>query len=84
MRAAGRRHTVEFDAMVRIDTPGEADYYRHGGIMQYVLRSLLELRRPRARARVHVVLRRERPGVIGVGLRNGPSECGANRPVSRR
>ncbi|MEV4803416.1 aconitate hydratase AcnA [Nonomuraea sp. NPDC049421] len=32
---------VEFDAVVRIDTPGEADYYRHGGIMQYVLRSLL-------------------------------------------
>ena len=32
---------VEFDARVRIDTPGEADYYRHGGIMQYVLRSLL-------------------------------------------
>ncbi|HPZ50301.1 MAG TPA: aconitate hydratase, partial [Propionibacteriaceae bacterium] len=32
--------TVEFDAVVRIDTPGEADYYRHGGIMQYVLRSL--------------------------------------------
>ena len=30
-----------FDAFVRIDTPGEADYYRHGGIMQYVLRSLL-------------------------------------------
>ncbi|CAN2240844.1 AcnA Aconitase A [actinobacterium SCGC AAA044-D11] len=30
-----------FDAVVRIDTPGEADYYRHGGIMQYVLRSLL-------------------------------------------
>jgi aconitate hydratase len=27
---------------VRIDTPGEADYYRHGGIMQYVLRSLLD------------------------------------------
>jgi aconitate hydratase len=26
---------------VRIDTPGEAEYYRHGGIMQYVLRSLL-------------------------------------------
>jgi aconitate hydratase len=25
---------------VRIDTPGEADYYRHGGIMQYVLRQL--------------------------------------------
>ncbi|MDB1089145.1 aconitate hydratase AcnA [Streptomyces sp. ACA25] len=32
---------VEFDAPVRIDTPGEADYYRNGGIMQYVLRSLL-------------------------------------------
>jgi aconitate hydratase len=32
---------VEFDAVVRIDTPGEASYYRHGGIMQYVLRSLL-------------------------------------------
>ncbi|HLV05906.1 MAG TPA: aconitate hydratase [Actinomycetaceae bacterium] len=32
--------TVEFDAVVRIDTPGEADYYRHGGILQYVLRSL--------------------------------------------
>ncbi|MFM1968097.1 MAG: aconitate hydratase [Actinomycetota bacterium] len=30
-----------FAAKVRIDTPGEADYYRHGGIMQYVLRSLL-------------------------------------------
>src|SRR5690625_2548499 len=32
--------TVEFDAVVRIDTPGEADYYRHGGILQYVLRGL--------------------------------------------
>ncbi len=31
----------KFSAKVRIDTPGEADYYRHGGIMQYVLRSLL-------------------------------------------
>jgi len=30
-----------FQAKVRIDTPGEADYYRHGGIMQYVLRSLI-------------------------------------------
>jgi aconitate hydratase len=30
-----------FLARVRIDTPGEADYFRHGGIMQYVLRSLL-------------------------------------------
>ena len=33
---------VEFDAVVRIDTPGEANYYRNGGIMQYVLRSLRE------------------------------------------
>ncbi len=32
---------VDFDAVVRIDTPGEADYYRNGGIMQYVLRSLI-------------------------------------------
>jgi len=32
---------VEFDARLRIDTPGEADYFRHGGILQYVLRSLL-------------------------------------------
>ncbi len=33
--------SITFEAIVRIDTPGEADYYRHGGIMQYVLRSLL-------------------------------------------
>ncbi|ODU02307.1 MAG: aconitate hydratase [Pseudonocardia sp. SCN 72-86] len=33
--------TVEFDAVVRIDTPGEADYYRNGGILQYVLRGML-------------------------------------------
>ena len=33
--------TVTFDALVRIDTPGEADYYRNGGILQYVLRSLV-------------------------------------------
>ena len=33
---------VEFDAVVRIDTPGEADYYRHGGILQFVLRKMLE------------------------------------------
>ncbi len=37
VRADGK----EFQAVVRIDTPGEAEYYRHGGIMQYVLRSLL-------------------------------------------
>ena len=32
--------TVEFDARLRIDTPGEADYFRNGGILQYVLRHL--------------------------------------------
>ena len=32
---------VSFDATVRIDTPGEADYYRNGGILQYVLRNLM-------------------------------------------
>ena len=32
---------LEFEARVRIDTPGEAEYYRHGGILRYVLRSLV-------------------------------------------
>jgi aconitase A len=32
---------VTFDAVVRIDTPGEANYYRHGGILQYVLRRMV-------------------------------------------
>ncbi|EIC08641.1 aconitate hydratase 1 [Microbacterium laevaniformans OR221] len=35
------KETIVFDAKVRIDTPGEADYYRNGGILQYVLRSLV-------------------------------------------
>lgn len=39
--SASGKQTVEFDAIVRIDTPGEADYYRNGGILQYVLRSLV-------------------------------------------
>ncbi|MFZ0323869.1 MAG: aconitate hydratase AcnA [Actinomycetes bacterium] len=39
LRADGS--VVEFTARVRIDTPGEADYFRHGGILPYVLRSLL-------------------------------------------
>ena len=34
---------VSFQAIVRIDTPGEADYFRHGGILQYVLRSLVKV-----------------------------------------
>jgi aconitate hydratase len=37
----GDGSVVAFDAVVRIDTPGEADYYRNGGILQYVLRSLV-------------------------------------------
>jgi aconitate hydratase len=32
---------IEIDATVRIDTPREAEYFRHGGILQYVLRTLL-------------------------------------------
>ena len=39
--SAAGKPVVEFDAVVRIDTPGEADYYRNGGILQYVLRSLV-------------------------------------------
>ena len=35
------KSVIEFDAVVRVDTPGEADYYRNGGILQYVLRSLV-------------------------------------------
>ncbi|QCQ91004.1 aconitate hydratase AcnA [Rhodococcus sp. SGAir0479] len=37
----GDGNKVEFDAVVRIDTPGEADYYRNGGILQYVLRNMI-------------------------------------------
>ena len=39
--SAPGKSVVEFDAIVRIDTPGEADYFRNGGILQYVLRSLV-------------------------------------------
>lgn len=38
---SNKQETIEFDAKVRIDTPGEADYFRNGGILQYVLRSLV-------------------------------------------
>jgi aconitate hydratase len=38
---AVRAGDVEFEAVVRIDTPKEADYFRHGGILRYVLRQLL-------------------------------------------
>jgi aconitate hydratase len=36
----GAGSVKRFDASVRIDTPNEVDYYRHGGILQYVLRKL--------------------------------------------
>ena len=39
--SASGKADVQFDAVLRIDTPGEADYFRHGGILQYVLRSLV-------------------------------------------
>jgi len=39
--SASGKEVIEFDALLRIDTPGEADYYRNGGILQYVLRSLV-------------------------------------------
>jgi aconitate hydratase len=34
--------TTEFKVICRIDTPAELDYYRHGGILEYVLRQLLQ------------------------------------------
>ena len=40
-RRADSDRSIEFDARVRIDTPREAEYFRHGGILQYVLRALL-------------------------------------------
>ncbi len=40
VKATGGSSDVEFDAVVRIDTPGELGYFRHGGIMHYVLRSI--------------------------------------------
>ncbi|GAA3053308.1 MULTISPECIES: aconitate hydratase [Actinomycetes] len=40
--AAADGSETTFDAVVRIDTPGEADYYRNGGILQYVLRQLVK------------------------------------------
>jgi aconitate hydratase len=41
VRATGKGGPVEFEALVRIDTPQEALYYANGGILQYVLRQLL-------------------------------------------
>ena len=42
VESADGERSDEFEATVRIDTPGEAHYYRNGGIMQYVLRNLLK------------------------------------------
>jgi len=42
IESADGERSDEFEATVRIDTPGEAHYYRNGGIMQYVLRNLLQ------------------------------------------
>ena len=42
---------VEFEALLRIDTPQEAQYYRHGGILQYVIRQLLQAKEKPATAR---------------------------------
>jgi aconitate hydratase len=39
--SAADKASISFEVALRIDTPGEADYYRHGGILQYVLRSLV-------------------------------------------
>jgi aconitate hydratase len=39
--SAEGKESIRFEVALRIDTPGEADYYRHGGILQYVLRSLV-------------------------------------------
>jgi aconitate hydratase len=41
VKASTEGKTTEFDAIVRIDTPQEAQYYANGGILQYVLRQLL-------------------------------------------
>jgi len=41
VRATAGSKTKEFKALVRIDTPQEAQYYAHGGILQFVLRQLL-------------------------------------------
>ena len=40
---AADRRVTDFGATVRIDTPQEAEYYRHGGILEYVLRQLAGL-----------------------------------------
>ena len=79
---------VEFDAVVRIDTPGEADYYRNGGILQYVLRNMLKSGSGRAEpsrhARVtddHLAARRRQ---ILDGARRCFAEYGYDKATVRR
>jgi aconitate hydratase len=51
VKSTGKKGTVEFEALLRIDTPQEAQYYRHGGILQYVIRQLLQAKEKPATAR---------------------------------
>jgi aconitate hydratase len=52
VKATGKNGAVvEFEALLRIDTPQEAQYYRHGGILQYVIRQLLQAKEKPATAR---------------------------------
>ena len=44
VRASAKGKTTEFRALVRIDTPQEAQYYANGGILQFVLRQLLAVK----------------------------------------
>ena len=41
VRATTKGKSKDFEALLRIDTPQEAQYYAHGGILQFVLRQLL-------------------------------------------
>ena len=75
---------VEFDAVVRIDTPGEADYYRNGGILQYVLRNMLKSARAHTLPRVsddHLAARRRQ---ILDGARRCFAEYGYDKATVRR
>src|SRR5207302_9695589 len=55
---AGSRAAIEFKVKVRLDTPQEVQYYRHGGILHYVLRQLVK--GARAKARQHQLAKRAR------------------------
>ncbi|MFO7276669.1 MAG: aconitate hydratase AcnA [Pseudomonadota bacterium] len=59
-------HETRFEVLVRIDTPQELLYYRHGGILQYVLRQLLS--------------GRQRPEAVAGSLAAGPQPDPLHRP----